>query len=105
MSNPKFSVGEVVIFYCPDWPEHYRQEYTVLAVLRGGDTYAGYLNEWPSDEFAYDLGFTVPESNLRGCTFWDERVLRKRHVPGGMTFFDLVASLRTANKRAGVSHA
>lgn len=106
MSAPKFQVSEVVIFNCPDWPEHYRQEYTVVAVLRGGDTYAGAPNDWPVDEFGYDLGFTVPESIKKDFTIWEESVLLKRHTPGEMSFLDLMVSLSTPSLESSeVRHA
>ncbi|MCY1297467.1 hypothetical protein D9M69_399400 [compost metagenome] len=93
MSTPKFQVGEVVIFGSPDWPEHHGREYAVVAVLRGGEIYAGQPCDWPLDEFGYDLGFNVPEGGRNGVSLWDECVLRKRHMPGDMPFSDLLKSL------------
>ncbi|MCY1533948.1 hypothetical protein D9M68_693020 [compost metagenome] len=79
MSAPKFQVGEVVIFNSPDWP---------------------------ADGYGYDLGFSVPEGSPSGVAIWDECILRKRHLPGEMSFLDLMASLSNPRlESVEVSHA
>lgn len=96
--RPKFEVGEVVILQSKSQPES-NGEYTVAVVLMegmrvvcrlgsgvgmlGSDT-ASYLFTEPVRDLAHPKGKEV---------LWAESALRKKHLPGELSFTNLMASL------------
>ncbi|QHJ81927.1 MAG: hypothetical protein [Bacteriophage sp.] len=98
MMRPKFEVGEVVILQSESRPDC-KGEFTVLQI-----------NHYPPGEkFFFESGKyfhkdgchisyflddpfeSVKVAGIKAC--WDESALRKKHLPGELSFTDLMASL------------
>jgi hypothetical protein len=104
--RPKFEVGEVVILQSKSQPE-FNGEYTVRSVSftgekrpdrfhPSGQVYTSYLKDG-SKGYAYVLEEIVidssTESGIKIEGSWAESALRKKHLPGELSFTDLMASL------------
>lgn len=88
MSQPRFSVGEVVLLCSTMWPELNGERTVLLVVPPGGvfrDPVAGCLARNDSGFLCYvlDDGQAAEDG---GCLQWAERALRKRHQPGEYTW-------------------
>lgn len=99
MTQPKFSVGEVVILQSRDVP-NFNGEYTVEQILSVGEVYSCRLTGEKlvkadnGSPYAYRLFGLCPEQEKTGWeVVWNEVALRKKHQPGEMTFEGLIMSL------------
>ena len=97
MSEPKYSVGEVVILQSVSRPEMNGQ-YAVTQVVRAGGTYTSqYLG---GVHIALDKHNTA-SYELDGCdnvALWAERALRKKHQGSDDSFEEMVSKLKTGEK-------
>lgn len=86
MTQPKFSVGEVVILQSRSAPE-LNGEYPVLDVCLPGESTPvdGVMKKNMAANSAYLLEVAGPH----GSNWWSESVLRKRHQPGEHSWQDL----------------
>lgn len=93
--TPKFEVGEVVILQSINKPER-NGEYQIEGIAWHGDVYKGLTCNYSRDKHApgYDLG----TSDDVGPELWDESALRKKHLPGSLSFRDLVQTLKDPSK-------
>jgi hypothetical protein len=89
--RPKFTVGEVVILHSDKQP-HLNGEYTVVAIPRDGSEYMGYRCQL-GGAYAYDVGLRLEAGNPGKPTLARECVLRKKHLPGEMSYHQLIKSL------------
>lgn len=97
MTNPKFFPGEVVILQSVNKP-HLNGEYTVLDVIHGGDLIKCRITgkdckRAESGIPAYRLVELIDEGTNGIEALWKESTLRKKHVPGDMSFTELMSSL------------
>ena len=100
MSNsfPKFKVGEVVILQSTGYPE-LNGEYTVTRAIAKGEIFEDARTsirisaEWQSSPWAYVLDMTHHKENENDF-YWAEVVLRKKHLPGELSFDTLMSSLK-----------
>ena len=90
--NPKFNVGEVVILQSKRFP-HMNGEYTVVAIPRDGTEYMGYRCVFPEIAYAYDVGLRMDAGKPGKPTLVRECVLRKKHLPGELSYHQLIKSL------------
>lgn len=103
MSQFKFSVGEVVILQCNDYP-HLNGEYTVTHCIRAHEIY--HDPEFGQPLRAEILGYfldgarlILPDGNGHNATaLWFERALRKKQQPGELSFRELVQVIGTPAK-------
>ncbi|MND20287.1 hypothetical protein D3C80_106140 [compost metagenome] len=79
--RPKFAIGEIVLLRSTGHPE-LNNEYCVKGVEEG--TY-----KLPSGEFYKGYAYWLDGLTDR----WVEYVLRKKHIPGEMSFENLMQSL------------
>jgi hypothetical protein len=97
MAIPKFSVGEVVILQSAKQP-HLNGEYTVVAIPRDGTEYMGYRCAL-GGAYAYDVGLRLEAGKPGKPTLARECVLRKKHLPGELSYHQLIKSLDQPVKR------
>jgi len=105
MSQFKFSVGEVVILQCRDYP-HLNGEYAVSQCIHAHEVYLDPV--FGQALRAEILGYFLEGVNLvlkdgdgnEASALWYEGALRKKHFPGDMTFQDLVQGIGTPKKEA-----
>jgi hypothetical protein len=90
--QPKFAVGEVVILQSAKQP-HLNGEYTVVAIPRDGTEYMGYRCVFPGTTHAYDIGLRLDAGKPSKPTLARECVLRKKHLPGELSYHQLIKSL------------
>ena len=98
MQAPKFKVGEVVILQSKDRPM-LNSEYIVAAISENHkpfvDPYSGlkFTADWTHSNFAYILeGCQLRASG--NARYWAEWALRKKHLPGEMSYDTLMSSLK-----------
>lgn len=90
--KPKFEVGEMVILQSRAFPE-YNGEYPVIEIRRTrGAVNAEGIHVF-NGGFAYVLPVHHPE--YEG---WHELALRKKHLPGSLSFRDLMQTLKDPSK-------
>lgn len=92
--RPKFEVGEVVILQSKSLPEH-NGEYVIVfySVAEIGSlfTYKNTSYRHNKECIAYFLDGPL---DLKGDDIlWSESALRKKHIPGELSFTNLMASL------------
>lgn len=112
MSNPKFSVGEIVILQSKSLPD-YNGEHVVKFIVTKNTSYtcrvSGITFQQPEYDtsISYVLEEVMPsiydgeDHDIQGImveTNWDESSLRKKHIPGTMSFTDLMSSLNIKEK-------
>ena len=90
--QPKFAVGEVVILQSAKQP-HLNGEYTVVAIPRDGTEYMGYRCVFPGTTHAYDIGLRLDAVKPSKPTLARECVLRKKHLPGDLSYRQLIKAL------------
>jgi hypothetical protein len=90
--QPKFAVGEVVILQSDKQP-HLNGEYTVVAIPRDGTEYMGYRCMFIGTTHAYDIGLRLDAGKPSKPTLARECVLRKKHLPGELSYHQLIKSL------------
>lgn len=101
MSTFKFSVGEVVILQCRDYP-HLNGEYTVSHCIHAHELYYDPVFGQPMR--AEILGYFLDGVDLvlkdgdgnDATALWYEGALRKKHLPGELTFEQLVRGIGVA---------
>jgi hypothetical protein len=92
MANPKFSVGELVILQSKRFP-HLNGEYTVVAIPLDGTEFIGYRCVFPEIAYAYDVGLRMDAGKPGKPTLVRECLLRKKHLPGELSYHQLIKSL------------
>jgi hypothetical protein len=88
MAIPKFSVGEVVILVCTERPD-LNGEHTVIAIPVHGETYMGFNCNFIMG-YGYDIGIRSPAGRPIIAA---ENALRKKHIPGELSYHQLIKSL------------
>ena len=86
--KPKFSVGELVILASNQRPD-LNGEHTVIAIPEDGETYMGFGCNFATG-YAYDIGI---RSTGGRPILAAENVLRKKHLPGELSYHQLIKSL------------
>ena len=103
-SKPKFEVGEVVILQSVDNPE-FNGEYSVHMIVSPGQVYIDPFHgtEWKDD--GRGIGYILNDPRLSdtddgplASITWSEDALRKKHLPGSLSFRDLVQTLKDPSK-------
>ena len=89
MTNPLFSVGEVVILQSVSWPECNGDATVLEHVPSGKMSSSGKLNTHGVDGYRLD----VIASN--GNPWWNQSALRKKHQPGEQSFTELMQTLKS----------
>jgi hypothetical protein len=105
MSTFKFSVGEIVILQCNDYP-HVNGEYTVTHCIHAHELYND--PEFGQPLRAEILGYFLDGARLvlpdgggnKATALWYEGALRKKQLPGELSFEELVQELGTPTKQA-----
>lgn len=100
MSQFKFSVGEVVILQCRDYP-HLNGEYTVTHCIHAHEVYQD--PEFGQPLCAEILGYFLDGARLilqdgdgnAATALWYECALRKKHQPGELSFKELLQGIGT----------
>jgi hypothetical protein len=92
--QPKFSVGEVVILACNERAD-LNGEYTVIAIPADGEKYLGFKCDFVMG-YAYDIGIRSPAARPILAA---ENALRKKHLPGELSYHQLIKSLDQPVKR------
>lgn len=86
--RPKFEVGEVVILQSEGRPEYNGDQ-----VVTGIDHFSSALNEITGEVITGGVYLYQLADADSGCDGWLESSLRKKHIPGELSFNDLMASL------------
>lgn len=105
MTEPKFSVGEVVILQSKSSPEFNGEYYIACVVFKGQSLICRITGfKYISNCFGYLLNksFDAEDSCLEAL--WCESALRKKHQPGEMTFEGLIMSLNNPVNVEGVGY-
>ncbi|MCF5804341.1 hypothetical protein [Pseudomonas tremae] len=98
MSQFKFSVGEIVILQCKDYP-YLNGEYTVSHCIHAHEVYLD--PEFGQALRAEILGYfldgarlILPDGDGNPATaLWFEQALRKKHFPGELPFKELMRGI------------
>lgn len=90
--KPKFEVGEVVILQSECHPEYNGTEATVQNVRRGRWMNADGSNA--GEGWSYDLDVLTPNKK----SGWAEPALRNKHIPGSLSFRDLMQTLKDPSR-------
>lgn len=100
MTNPKFFPGEVVILQSVKYPE-FNGEHIVRRIMKDGDEYkcrhsGKTLVNRTSSPILYILEDILTAKSEKGSIVeigWKESALRKKHIPGEMSFTELMSKL------------
>jgi hypothetical protein len=99
-TTPKFSIGEVVILQSRMMP-HHNGEYTVDRIIVKDEVFRCRLtgkmlkSAKLRSGFAYHLSNKAPDPELQTEVSWAETALRKKHIPGELSYSSLMQSLTT----------
>lgn len=91
--TPKFEVGEVVLLRSKAHPE-LDGEYIVREVCMPGEIMSTGVKLRNDQEVGYHLGFVTPNEKHT----WAESALRKKHLPGSLSFLDIMKTLKDPSK-------
>lgn len=100
MTNPKFFPGEVVILQSVKYPE-FNGEHIIRRIIKDGDEYkcrhsGKTLVFGTSSPIVYILEDILTAKSEKGSIIelgWEESALRKKHIPGEMSFTELMETL------------
>lgn len=100
MSIPKFFPGEVVILQSVKYPE-FNGEHIVRRIMKDDDEYkcrhsGKILVNGTSSPILYILEDILTAKSEKGSIVeigWEESALRKKHIPGEMSFTELMTAL------------
>lgn len=104
MSQFKFSVGEVVILQCLDYP-HLNGEYSVTHCIHAHEAYQDpefgqFLRPEILGYFLDGARLILQDGDGNAATaLWYEWALRKKHQPGELSFKELLQGIGTPEQQ------